>query len=86
MMAMARGYMVSQTIRTTIELSIPDRLAEGPLTAAEVAERESSRHTYRLMRAASRSDWSPPIPTAGSTAHLCWIRCDAMRPARSATG
>ena len=53
MMAMARGYMVSQTIRTTIELSIPDHLAEGPLTAAEVAERESSAPatTYRLMRA-----------------------------------
>ena len=47
------GYWISQALRAFAELSIADHLAEGPLTAAEIAQREGSapETTYRLMRA-----------------------------------
>ncbi|NJQ03145.1 methyltransferase [Streptomyces zingiberis] len=54
-MELLTGGVVAQTLRALAELRIADHLAEGPLTAEEVAEREGShpRATYRLMRAAS---------------------------------
>jgi hypothetical protein len=47
------GHCVSQTIRAVADVSLADHLADGPLTAAEVAERENSAPTtiFRLMRA-----------------------------------
>ena len=53
MSEMVSGYWVSQAIRAYAEFSIADHLAGGPLTAAEIAEREgtSPDATYRLMRA-----------------------------------
>jgi hypothetical protein len=47
------GYWVSQTIRAAVDLSLADHLAEGPLCADEVAQREESapETTFRLMRA-----------------------------------
>ena len=47
------GYWVSQALRAYASLSIADHLADGPRTAAEVAQRECSAPdaTFRLMRA-----------------------------------
>ncbi len=49
------GLAVAQILRALAALRIADHLADGALTAEEVAEREDShpRATYRLMRAAS---------------------------------
>ena len=53
MMDMLFGYWVSQSLRAYAELSVADHLANGPLTAAEIAQREGSapEATFRLMRA-----------------------------------
>ena len=47
------GYWVSQALRAHAELSVADHLANGPLTAAEIARREGSapEATFRQMRA-----------------------------------
>jgi O-methyltransferase/methyltransferase family protein len=47
------GFWVSQAVRAFADLSLADHLANGPLTAAEVAAREDSapETTFRLMRA-----------------------------------
>ena len=42
MAEMVFGYWVSQAIRAYAELSLADHLANGPLTAAEIAEREGA--------------------------------------------
>ena len=53
MFDMIFGYRISQMIRAFADLSLADHLAEGPLTAAEVAAREGCavKTTFRLMRA-----------------------------------
>ncbi|MDX3235107.1 methyltransferase [Streptomyces sp. ME03-5709C] len=53
LMQMLSGYWVTQIVRAAVDLSIPDHLADGPLRAEEIAERESSdpATTYRLLRA-----------------------------------
>ena len=53
MVGLIFGYCVSQALRAFIELSVADHLADGPLTAAEIARREGSapEATFRLMRA-----------------------------------
>jgi O-methyltransferase domain/Dimerisation domain len=53
MFEMVTGLWVSLTIRAFADLSLADHLADGPLTAAEVAAREGSAPdtTFRLMRA-----------------------------------
>ncbi|GFG51686.1 methyltransferase [Mycolicibacterium agri] len=53
MAAMIFGYWISQALGAYASLSIADHLADGPLTAAEVAQRECSapEATFRLMRA-----------------------------------
>ena len=53
MVDMLVGYWVSQSLRAYAELSVADHLANGPLTAAEIAQREGSapESTFRLMRA-----------------------------------
>jgi hypothetical protein len=50
---MLMSYRVSQALRAYAELSVADHLATGPLTAAEIAQRERSapETTFRLMRA-----------------------------------
>jgi hypothetical protein len=50
---MVFGYCVSQVVRAFAELSVADHLTDGPLTAAELCEREASAPdaTFRLMRA-----------------------------------
>jgi SAM-dependent methyltransferase len=55
MLDMICGYWVSQSIRACADLSLADHLADGPLTAAQVAARERSAPdtTMRLMRAAT---------------------------------
>ena len=54
MMTMVLGCWVTQTIRAVADLSIADHLAQGSLSAAEIAKREGSAPdtTLRLMRAA----------------------------------
>lgn len=51
------GLVVAQILRALAELRIADHLADGAMTAEEVAEREGShpQATYRLMRAATSS-------------------------------
>ncbi|HEX3715501.1 MAG TPA: methyltransferase [Trebonia sp.] len=53
LLGMIHGYWISQVIRAAADLRLADHLTDGPLTAAEVAARESSDPdtTYRLMRA-----------------------------------
>jgi hypothetical protein len=53
LLGMITGNWVSQIVRAAADLSLADHVAQGPITAEEVAERESSdpRTTYRLMRA-----------------------------------
>ena len=53
MMSMIFGSWVAQTVRAVADLSLADHLAQGSLTAAEVARREGSAPdtTLRLMRA-----------------------------------
>ena len=50
---MLMSYRVSQALRAYAELPVADHLATGPLTAAEIAQRERSapETTFRLMRA-----------------------------------
>jgi len=47
------GYWVSQAVAAYAALSVPDHLAGGALTAAEIAQREGAPTdaTFRLMRA-----------------------------------
>lgn len=53
MSAMVTSHWVPQVIRSAIDLSLPEHLAEASLTADEVAQREGSASgtTFRLMRA-----------------------------------
>jgi len=53
LLGMIHGYWISQVVRAAADLRLADHLAAGPLTAAELAARESSNPdtTYRLMRA-----------------------------------
>jgi O-methyltransferase domain len=53
MLSMVLGSWVTQTVRAVADLSLADHLAEGNMTANEVAEREGSAPdtTLRLMRA-----------------------------------
>jgi hypothetical protein len=53
MSAMVTGHWVPQVIRAAVSLGLPEHLAEGALTAGEVAERAGSAPgtTFRLMRA-----------------------------------
>lgn len=53
LMQMLSGYWVTQIVRAAVELSLPDHLADGPLAAEDIAEREASdpATTYRLLRA-----------------------------------
>jgi O-methyltransferase domain/Dimerisation domain len=53
LLGMIHGYWISQVVRAAADLRLADHLTDGPLTAAEVAARESSdpATTYRLMRA-----------------------------------
>jgi hypothetical protein len=50
---MRKRHWVTQIVRTAVDLSIPDHLADGALSAEEIAARESSdpATTYRLLRA-----------------------------------
>ncbi len=50
---MVTGHWVPQVVRAAVDLSLADHLAEGGLTADEVAQRENSASgtTFRLMRA-----------------------------------
>jgi hypothetical protein len=52
MSQMIHGYTVSQIIHTVALYSIPEHLAQGPATPAEIAEAESLNPdaTFRLMR------------------------------------
>ncbi|MFD7549741.1 methyltransferase [Streptomyces sp. NPDC059578] len=53
MMSMITGYWRTQIVRTVAELSIPDHLADGPLTALALAERIDADPdgVARLLRA-----------------------------------
>jgi hypothetical protein len=86
MVDMMFGHVVSQTLRAVAELSLADHLADGPLTATEVAEREDSAAdtVFRLMRACValgllRSDGRGGFH---STALLNTLRADASRSLR----
>jgi hypothetical protein len=53
LLPMLSGYWVSQIVRAMVDLSVPDHVADGTVSAEEIAERESSDPgtTYRLLRA-----------------------------------
>lgn len=53
MVELISGHWISQAVRTSADLHLADHLAEGPLTAEQIAERENSNPeaTFRLMRA-----------------------------------
>jgi hypothetical protein len=53
LLGMIHGYWISQVVRTAADLRLAEHLADGPLSAQQVAVLESSdpRTTYRLMRA-----------------------------------
>jgi len=53
MSMMVTSHWIPQVVRAAVDLSLPDHLAEGGLTADEVAQREDSASgtTFRLMRA-----------------------------------
>jgi hypothetical protein len=53
LLGMIHGYWISQVVRAAADLRLAEHLADGPLTAAQVADLESSDpgSTYRLMRA-----------------------------------
>jgi hypothetical protein len=53
LLGMIHGYWNSQVVRAAADLRLADHLADGPRTAEEVADLESSdpHATYRLMRA-----------------------------------
>lgn len=53
MFQMIHGYTVSQIVHTVALYSLPEHLAQGPATPAEIAEAESLNPdaTFRLMRA-----------------------------------
>jgi O-methyltransferase domain/Dimerisation domain len=53
MMSMITGYWVTQIVHAVADLSVADHLADGPLTARELAERENSDPDamFRLLRA-----------------------------------
>lgn len=50
---MVTAYWIPQVIRSAVDLSLADHLAEGAMTATEIATRENSAAdtTFRLMRA-----------------------------------
>jgi hypothetical protein len=50
---MVTGHWVPQVVRAAVDLALADHLAEGGLTADEVAQREDSAPgtTLRLLRA-----------------------------------
>ena len=80
------GYCVSQTIRATAEFCVADHLAEGPLTAEELADRIGSAPdtTFRLLRAAATLDLLTVDPQGRfhPTALLNTLRGDAPRSLR----
>jgi hypothetical protein len=80
------GYAVSQTIRAAAEFSLADHLADGPLTADEVARRTGSAPdaTFRLLRAAATLDLVTVDPQGRfhPTALLNTLRSDAPRSLR----
>jgi SAM-dependent methyltransferase len=53
MLSMVTGFWVSQIVRAAADLSIAEHVADGGLTAKEIADRESSEPamTLRLLRA-----------------------------------
>ena len=55
MVGMITGFWVSQLVRAVAELNLAEHLADGSLSAAELAEREGSEpdSTFRLLRAAA---------------------------------
>ncbi|MFF7234676.1 methyltransferase [Streptomyces sioyaensis] len=55
LLEMISGYWVTQILRASAELSLPDHVAAGAATAEEISEREGSdpKATYRLLRAAA---------------------------------
>ena len=75
------GHLISQVVRSVVDLSLADHLADGPLTATEIAAREHSdpHTTLRLMRVAVALD----LLTAGAddafhgTALLATLRSDS---------
>jgi hypothetical protein len=70
---MVTSHWVPQIVRAAVDLSLADHLAEGGLTADEVAQREDSAPgtTFRLMRACvvlglMTADNRGPIPQHAS--------------------
>nr|WP_139830597.1 methyltransferase [Mycobacterium paraense] len=81
------GYQVTQIIRAFADLSLADHLADGPLTAAQVAAREASAPdaTFRLMRAGAALGLLTVDPghRFHTTALLDTLRTDAPVSLRS---
>jgi hypothetical protein len=80
MLSMIIGSWVAQTVRVVADLSLADRLAEGTLTAGEIARREGSAPdtTRRLMRAGVAMDYSSTSAIEALLRRRCWRRCARM--------
>jgi hypothetical protein len=81
------GYWATQTVRAIADLSLADHLADGGLTAAEVAGRESVPvdSAFRLLRAGVGLGLMT-VDTDGrfyATQRLAPLRKDALRSLRS---
>jgi hypothetical protein len=81
---MSRQSTVSQTIRAAAEFCLADHLADGPLSADEVARRTRSApcNTFRLLRAAATLDKDRPREIGGHH----WGVPDSGRPEAGAGG
>jgi hypothetical protein len=66
---MSRQSTVSQTIRAAAEFCLAGHLADGPLSADEVARRTRSAPctTFRLLRAAATLDKDRPRKSMATT-------------------
>ena len=87
MAEMIFGYWVSQAIAAYAALSVPDHLAGGALTAAEIAQREGAPTdaTFRLMRAGLAVGLLTVDEEKRSTRPRCWTRCARMHRDRFGT-
>ncbi|MER5494358.1 methyltransferase [Streptomyces sp. NPDC002490] len=87
MMSLITGYWRTQIVRTVAELSVPDHLAQGPLTAAELARRVDADPDglARLLRACAALDLVEVDARRRyrSTPLLDTLRADAPRSLRT---
>jgi hypothetical protein len=88
MLGLIFGFWVSQIVRTAAALSVAERLANGPMTARELAAegRSDSEATFRLLRACTALKlvtYEPASGRFGGTALLDTLRRDSSHSLRN---